>query len=268
MVTGKYIDDQIKRIKFASNLWNRPEINELQNIILPDEEIFECVNGWYQGGFALLIATNIRVLLIDKKPFKFLAVEDVRFDTITQIDYGHRFIDAHIGISTGMKDLTFRSYNKDRLRILIGHVQHRMAIIKAEQSNHSRDQKEHLKQIDSQLKEYLLAQYQQSNLLSEQPREQQLQVHKELNLQNGVAIPDNKIDSSILPEVVYKEGYSSSALSPSGVTTNQLYEDGIKEIYSKRDNLQDIEEVDNSIDINPLKIAYSKLPYILKSRAN
>ena len=267
MVNTSNIDDQIKKIKFVTNIWNRPEITELSNIILADEEIFECVNGWYQGGFALLVATNIRILLIDKKPFRFLAIEDVRFDTITQIDYGHRFLDAHIGINTGMKELKFKSYNKDRLRKLIGHVQHRMAEIKLEQADHSKDQKNHLEQIDSQLKTYLLAQYEQHNALTKQLSRQNSIPHEELNIQNGIKNEGVDFNSSaILPEVIYKEGYNLASTAPNGITSEDLYREGIKEVYAKKEVPVINPNLDENQGVNPLKIAYSKLPMILRDR--
>ena len=69
MVSAESVNEQLKKVGFNINaLANKAELRELPNIILPDEEIFECTNGYYEGGFALLVATNIRVLLVDKKP--------------------------------------------------------------------------------------------------------------------------------------------------------------------------------------------------------
>ena len=116
MVSQKSIEEQLKRIGFNKFGWGRGEVNELHNIILPGEEIFECVNGTYEGGFALILASDVRVLLIDKKPLNYLTVEDMRFDMITEIDYSHRLLGANISISAGDKHLKFRSYNQPRLR--------------------------------------------------------------------------------------------------------------------------------------------------------
>ena len=161
MVTRESVEQQLKKIGFNYHGWGRTEISELPNIILPDEEIYECVNGFYEGGFALLIATNVRVVLVDKKPLKYLTVEDLRFDMINEIDYSHRLLMAQISISTGSKTLKFVSMNQPRLRKLIGHVQHSMAENKKKQEEHSEDQKLHLEQINQQLQAYLLAQHQQ-----------------------------------------------------------------------------------------------------------
>ena len=165
MVSLKSVEKQLKSIHFSPKSWGRGEISELPNILMDDEKIFECVNGTYEGGFALLCATNIRLLLIDKKPMKFLTVEDLRFDMINQIDYSHRLMGARINISTGVKNLKFTSYNQQRLRKLINHIQHRMADIKREQSSSAETQQQHLEKINQQLQTYLLAQHQQQEEL-------------------------------------------------------------------------------------------------------
>ena len=210
MVSRQNINDQLRNIKFNTHSWNRSETLELANIILPDEKIYECVNGWYEGGVALLVSTNIRVLLIDKKPFKFLSLEDVRFDTINQIDYGRRLLDAHIIISAGMRDLTFRSYNKDRLRKLINHVQHRMAEIKAEQADYSVSQREHLKDINVRLKDYLIAQYEQQESIK-----RELASRKDLlyNLNDNLTKELPKVNNISDPTVVnYATGINPQEL--------------------------------------------------------
>ena len=101
MVTMEAVEQQLKKIHFNYFGWGRTEVRELPNIILPDETIFECANGLYEGGFALLVATNFRLLLVDKKPMNYLTVEDLRFDMINEIDYSHRLLGARISISTG-----------------------------------------------------------------------------------------------------------------------------------------------------------------------
>jgi hypothetical protein len=167
MVSKNEIIKQLKKINFDHKGWGRSEAAELQNVIIPGEEIYECVNGMYEGGFALLVATDIRLLLIDKKPLNFLTIEDMRFDTINEMDYNHRLFGADIGISAGSKNLRFRSYNQQKLRKLIGHVQHCMAEGKQKQSTHQDTQVSHLEQINLQLQSYLSAQHQYQQQLQQ-----------------------------------------------------------------------------------------------------
>jgi hypothetical protein len=165
MVAKDSVEKQLKKINFNANAWGRAEVNELPHILLEHEEIYECVNGVYDGGFALLVATNIRLLLVDKKPMNYLTVEDLRFDMINEIDYSHRLVGARINISAGSKNLSFMSFNQQRLRTAISHVQRCMAEAKKQQSEHAVDQNQHLAQINQQLQAYLLAQHQQQDKL-------------------------------------------------------------------------------------------------------
>lgn len=160
MVSQQEVNEQLERLSFNVHGWGRTEVTELKEILLPDEKIFELANGFYEGGFALVVATDIRVLLIDKKPMKYLTVEDLRFDMINEIDYNHRLVGATISIATGNRTLRFTSLNKERLRRLITHVQNCMADFKRQQNNHAVDQKVHLERINQQLQAYLVAQYQ------------------------------------------------------------------------------------------------------------
>jgi hypothetical protein len=277
MVSRKLIEDQLKRMGFNSKGWGRTEVHELQNIILPDEEIFECVNGIYEGGFALLVATDIRVLLIDKKPLNYLTVEDLRFDMINEIDYNHRLIGAYIKITAAETILKFTSINQGRLRKLISHVQNSMAEAKKKQATHP-----HLEQINQQLQSYLLAQYEQQQKLQEQLQKVQLNQANAATLQP----PEPVRPSPELADYLFAQRLLDQHQAQTGqpipppdapATTPQptdepeeatifpknqladLYAEGRKEIFSKRGG-------DGEGGINPLHVAYSKLPTALRNR--
>jgi Bacterial PH domain len=288
MVTAQSVEEQLKRIGYYTRTFNRAETLELPSILLDDEEILECVNGWYEGGFALLCATNIRILLVDKKPLKYLTVEDLRFDTINQIDYTHRMLDARINVSAGTKNLKFRSYNQARLRKLIGHVQHRMAEIKKEQSNHTEKQQEHLKQIDQQLQTYLFAQYQQHESMRHQltPEVLASQITADLNkkaaaLEEPAQVQDSSWQNRFniggkTPVAVQHESY----LRNNGVSSDELYSDGVKEVFGARQQQVPQPQPDVAVGQyygeqpaatvspapSPLRIAYSRIPQMLLNR--
>lgn len=337
MVSQKSVSDQLKRIGFNQHAWGRAEVRELPNIILPEEEIFECVNGTYEGGFALLVATDVRVLLIDKKPFNYLTVEDLRFDMINEIDYNHRALGAYVDISTGNRDLKFRSYNQPRLRRLIGHVQRCMAEAKRKQASHQEGQNQHLEQINQRLQAYLMAQYQHQQELQDRLREAQkgsvatpapeppqpspelsdyllaqglLAEHRAKAAQSQtVQAPAPPLSSSqdvgaglIVPTPVGPVAPAASAVTvsqPAVATAVQtpeskdddLYAAGRREIFGNGDDRNGsggqgghgatvqgyhlhlphvphgVPHVPHlSFDMNPLKIAYAKLPMALRNR--
>lgn len=125
----KQLEDQLKRLGCNYRFWGRAEIKELARVLLPGETVEHCVNGTYEGGFALLAATDQRVLLIDKKPL-YLTLEDIRFDMVVEIDYNHRLLNANVRICTPNKEMRFVAYNHARLRSLFHFVQTRVAEIR------------------------------------------------------------------------------------------------------------------------------------------
>lgn len=281
MVTKESIEEQLKKIGFNYRGWGRTEVSELPDIILPDEEIFECVNGFYEGGFALLVATNVRVVLVDKKPLRYLTVEDLRFDMISEIDYSHRLLAAQISISTGSKNLRFISANQPRLRKLIGHIQHCMAENKKKQAQHGEDQKLHLEQINKQLQAYLLAQHQQQQRIQQYLEKNDGQ-SIDLDLQPvkpGPELSDYLYAQSLLAE------HGADSPSDTGTSdgdnggrasSDDLYHEGVQEVFGKQSQAQQAQQVQaptdvdasyhHSLEINPLRVAYSKLPLAMRNK--
>ncbi|HET8991575.1 MAG TPA: PH domain-containing protein [Candidatus Saccharimonadales bacterium] len=284
MVSKKEVTRQLKALGFNYMGWGRSEISELPHIILPDEEIYECVNGIYIGGFALLVATNIRVLLVDKKPLSFLTVEDMRYDMISEMDYSHRLFGADISISSGDKTLHFKSYNKPRLRKLIGHVQHCIADNKNKQSKHQDSQVSHLEQINKQLQAYLIAQHQYQMELQESLKADKEKIPELPSLPK----PSNELADYLYAQSLLKafnDEQKTQVENPAAFKVNEpsiehqnnqpdLYEEGVKEVFGggikhghnpfKSSASPSTNGV--SYNINPSRIAFSKLPMALRDR--
>ena len=65
----------------------RKEIKELPSILWEDENIERLVQGFYNGGLGILVATNKRLIFVDKGLVYGLKVEDFPYDKITSIQY-------------------------------------------------------------------------------------------------------------------------------------------------------------------------------------
>jgi Bacterial PH domain len=136
MVSASTVENQLRRTGHHIGLWGRSEVRELSNILLPGEEINDCVNGHYLNGFAMLCATNQRIILIDAKPM-FLTVEDIRYDMIAEIDYSHSLLNATIKVFTPTKSLVFTSWNITRMRRLATNSQQHVLNIRQFQNAQS-----------------------------------------------------------------------------------------------------------------------------------
>lgn len=295
MVSADSVEKQLKKLNFNLFGWGRTEAKELPHILMPDEEIHEVVNGIYEGGFALLVATNFRILLIDKKPMNYLTVEDLRFDMISEIDYGHRLFGARISISTGSKNLQFTSFNQNRLRKLITHVQHGMAASKKKTDEHQEDQKQHLEQINKQLQTYLLAQYQEQQQMRDKVLNNQASGGETQTIKPSPQLADYLYAQSLLSQNqatrdqadvdtlnLANKIVGTKGRSPLDVSTEEaaqdLYVQGFQEVFGKAPSAAPAPQPSPtggnqhgvggllSFEINPLKVAYSKLPMALRNR--
>lgn len=132
MVHKHQIQAQLKELGITIKNWGVGEVNELPQILMPDEQIKALINGWYANGFAALVATDQRLLLIDKKLLH-LTIEDVRYDMIAEVDFNAQLFDATVCINTLNKQLKFTSFKKSRLRELTKYVQYRVMQLRQHQ---------------------------------------------------------------------------------------------------------------------------------------
>ena len=104
MVHPSVIEARIGKLGFKHSRWFKAEIDELQHVLMEQEKIIALVCGRYFGSFALLVATDQRLLLIDKRVF-FMTIEDTRYDMISEINYNSQVYSATATIYTINKTL-------------------------------------------------------------------------------------------------------------------------------------------------------------------
>lgn len=125
MVTLQEVESQLESIGANYRFWGRAEIVELQHMLVPGERIQACLNGRYEGGFATFVATDQRLLLVDKKLF-YLTTEDMRYDMIAEVDFSAQLLSGTIKVVTPTKSLVFTSYRPKILRQVASHIQQRV----------------------------------------------------------------------------------------------------------------------------------------------
>lgn len=126
MIHISVIQSQLTKLGINLSRWFYPELRELQHILMDREKIIAAAPGRYFNGFALLVATDLRLLLIDKRTF-FMTIEDTRYDMISEIDFSSRFFDLTVHIFTLNKQHNFTSVKyKHQLRDLCAYVQQRV----------------------------------------------------------------------------------------------------------------------------------------------
>lgn len=129
MMTHLAVEEQLQRIGSNFRFWGRAECRELPKVLFPDETILYAINGRYENGFALLVATDERMLLIDKKPL-FLCFEDMRYEMVSEVDYIQQVLTAQLSLRTPGRNLRFTSFRPDKIRALTTYIQERVTEVR------------------------------------------------------------------------------------------------------------------------------------------
>ena len=79
------IQQAIRHLDGIEQFGTRGEIKHLPSILWEDEVPLQIIGGWYNGGNSLLVATDRRVILIDKGVIT-LKVEDFHYANITSVE--------------------------------------------------------------------------------------------------------------------------------------------------------------------------------------
>ena len=88
----------------------KSETRVLPKLLHPDEHIEAVIYGQHQSNSAMLVATNERIIYIDKKPMA-LFLDEVSYDVVSGIQFDIHLFFASIVLHTPVKNYNFRFVN-------------------------------------------------------------------------------------------------------------------------------------------------------------
>lgn len=112
-----------------------PETKYLQAVIKPDETILGVVFGRYVRstsstvGRGVLVATDQRLLLIDRKPL-FTNVDEFAYDAVGGVKYAHAVLAGTVTVHVVGGDIKLRTFNDKCARIFTGAVEGQLRMVK------------------------------------------------------------------------------------------------------------------------------------------
>src|SRR5689334_2209407 len=125
MVTQQAVQQQLDDLGVRYRFFGKAELHELHRILVPNETMTVVVNGFYAGGFATMLATDKRLLVVDKKPFV-LNIEDIRYDMISDVKFESTVLEAQLSVLVAGRRIAFRSWRQSQLRELGTCIQERV----------------------------------------------------------------------------------------------------------------------------------------------
>lgn len=132
MLDIKDVIRQLDNIGYKVTAWQKGEIKELCNALSSDEVIVNTINGHYEGGFGILVATNHRLLLVDRK-IMFLTLDSISYGMIQEISLTYRLLNSTLHIFTSNKSLDFSSLNHSGVRKILDFTQKSIIAVRRHQ---------------------------------------------------------------------------------------------------------------------------------------
>ncbi len=113
--------------EFGVGVFQRKEIHDLPKILRDGESILDIVSGWYEGGFGVLVSTDVRLLFVDKRMLNRLRVEDFPNSVITSIQYEMTLMTGKITIHASGNRAIITRVPKGRVRDFAEGVRSRLS---------------------------------------------------------------------------------------------------------------------------------------------
>lgn len=107
---------QIRSLDGVSKLLGRRELKVLHEILWDDETILKIIQGHYNNGFGILVATIRRLVFVDKGMLWGLRVEDFPYDKITSIQYETGIVFGKVTIFASGNKAEITLVNKTQAR--------------------------------------------------------------------------------------------------------------------------------------------------------
>lgn len=133
MPTLEEIQKQISSMDGASRLLAFKEIKELPKILWENEKVEQIINGNYNNGNGILVATNKRLIFVDKGLLFGLKVEDFPYAKITSIQYETGMLMGEITIFASGNKAEIKHLDKSKTRVFAEFIRARTTAI----SNHA-----------------------------------------------------------------------------------------------------------------------------------
>ncbi len=134
MANALEVKKQIHQAGFKNNYWGWSAIRQLPMILGNDENVERIATGMYSDGHAVIVATNKRMIILDKKPMSFRA-EDIHYEMVVEVEHYIGPFAAKLRIHCMSKSLEFTSLRAEAIQAFAIHVDQKINKTRLNMSN-------------------------------------------------------------------------------------------------------------------------------------
>jgi hypothetical protein len=116
------IKEQLKSVGVTKYGMKMAGVRYLSKLIRPDEQIMGVIYGRNEDGSVVLVATDRRVIYIDKKPF-FSNFDELTYDIVSGVSYGQSWVFTTVKLHTRVKDYELHWVNPKCARYFIRFIE-------------------------------------------------------------------------------------------------------------------------------------------------
>lgn len=103
--------------------WNS-DTKYLHNIIHDNEHIHAAIFGRGEDGFALMAATDARLIYLDKKP-AYVKTDDITYDVVSGVSFGQVGVLATVTVHTHVRDYMLGRVSSKCARKFVAYIEER-----------------------------------------------------------------------------------------------------------------------------------------------
>ena len=114
-----YIKRRLRKLGAVQYDLMLPETNVLPLVVHPDEVVEGIVYGKYRqdsvppvSGRGLMVATDMRILLVDRKPF-YMKCNEISYAVISAVSYSRVGAAGTVVLHTRLGNISIRTFNED-----------------------------------------------------------------------------------------------------------------------------------------------------------
>lgn len=120
------IEKELKNVGMKMYGLMKSETKELPHILAENETIHGCIYGQYKGGSGMLVATNRRLIFLDKKPMHLL-MEEMTYERIVDIGADWQPFFSKVTVNARAEKYVFKYVNTRCARIFVRYLE--MAVL-------------------------------------------------------------------------------------------------------------------------------------------
>lgn len=115
---------ELRNLGASRSAMQSGESRYLPELIHKNESLGGVVYGHHKDGFAMLVATNRRVIFLDKKPM-FFNEDEISYDVISGVNFSHVGFGSTVILHSRIKDYALKTLNRKCAEEFVGYIETR-----------------------------------------------------------------------------------------------------------------------------------------------